>query len=113
MQPFTIRDIQQHAVVNEQSVEIRLALPATPLKTQQWVQHFCALFGFSLSETDWGADRFQAIVTSQSQDASQPCNTHFQCMLCIEWLCEAIWLEPVGTQQSPNTVYQYLQNARQ
>ena len=105
MQPFTKSDIQQHAVVNEHSVEIRLALPSTPLKTQQWVEQFCELFHFSLSDTDWGADRFQALVTTQSDD------THFQCMLCIEWLCEAIWLEPIGTQQSPDAIYRYLQSA--
>lgn len=110
MQPFTIKDIQQHAVINEQSVEIRLPLPATPLKTQQWVQHFCKLLSFSLSDTDWGADRFQAIVTTQQKSAAQSGDTHFQCMLCIEWLCEAIWLEPIGTQQSPQVIYQYLQD---
>ncbi len=85
MQNLTKEDIQQHAVVNEQ-------------------KQFCELFHFSLSDADWGADRFQALVTTQSS------NTDFQCILCIEWLCEAIWLEPVGTQQSPNAIYQYLQN---
>jgi hypothetical protein len=104
MQNLTKEDIQQHAVVNEQSVEIRVALPLTPLKTQHWAEQFCELFHFSLSDADWGADRFQALVTTQSS------NTNFQCILCIEWLCEAIWLEPVGTQQSPNAIYQYLQN---
>ncbi|WP_334020937.1 hypothetical protein [Alteromonas sp. S015] len=105
MQPFTKNDIKQHAVVNEQSVEIRVDLPTTPLKTQQWTQQFCEFFHFSLSDADWGADRFQALVTTR------PSETHFQCMLCIEWLCEAIWLEPIGTQQSPSAIYQYLQSA--
>jgi len=53
MQNLTKEDIQQHAVVNEQSVEIRVALPLTPLKTQQWAEKFCGLFDFKLSETDW------------------------------------------------------------
>jgi len=75
------------------------------LKTQQWVSHFCSLFNFSISETDWGADRFQAIITTQSSD------TAFQCMLCIEWLCEAIWLEPIGTQQSTRAIFDYLTHA--
>ena len=105
MQPFTLQDVQQYARISEQSVEICLELPATPLKTQQWVSHFCSLFNFSISETDWGADRFQAIITTQSSD------TAFQCMLCIEWLCEAIWLEPIGTQQSTRTIFDYLTHA--
>ena len=63
MQNLTKEDIQQHAVVNEQSVEIRVALPLTPLKTQQWAEQFCEIFHFSLSDADWGADRFQALVT--------------------------------------------------
>lgn len=102
MQNLTKEDIQQHAVVNEQSVEIRVALPLTPLKTQQWAEKFCGLFDFKLSETDWGADRFQAVITAKKGD------TDLQCMLCIEWLCEAIWLEPIGTQQSPSIILNYL-----
>ncbi|MFZ8201176.1 hypothetical protein [Alteromonas portus] len=102
MQNFTKEDIQQHAVVNEQSLEIRLTLPTTPLKTQQWAARFCAMFNFKLSETDWGADRFQALLTANKGDADM------QCMLCIEWLCEAIWLEPVGTQQSTSAIFHYL-----
>ena len=102
MQKLTKEDILQHALVNEGSVEIRAALPATPLKTQQWVEQFCALFNFKLSEADWGADRFQAVVTASASD------TDLQCMLCIEWLCEAIWLEPIGTQQSPSVIFNYL-----
>ena len=104
MQNLTKEDIQQHAVVNEQSVEIRVALPLTPLKTQQWAEQFCQLFNFTLSEADWGADRFQAILTAQSS------NTDLQCMLCIEWLCEAIWLETIGTQQSPGVINDYIQS---
>lgn len=104
MPVLTINDIRQHTVVSEHSVEIRLSLPTTPLKTQQWTEQFCQLFNFTLSEADWGADRFQAILTAQSS------NTDLQCMLCIEWLCEAIWLEPIGTQQSPGVINDYLQS---
>ncbi len=105
MQNLTKEDILQHALVNEGSVEIRTALPATPLKTQQWAEHFCTLFNFKLSETDWGADRFQASITASAS------NTDLQCMLCIEWLCEAIWLEALGTQQSPSVIFNYLLQA--
>ncbi|MBT3135121.1 DUF3630 family protein [Alteromonas sp. ALT199] len=105
MQNFTKEDIKKNAVVNELSVEIRLTLPTTPLKTQQWAEQFCTMFNFKLSETDWGADRFQAVITTETSDAD------LQCMLCIEWLCEAIWLEPIGTQQSPSTLFNYLMQA--
>ena len=102
MHNFTKQDIQKNAAINEQSLEIRLSLPTTPLKTQQWVEQFCGLFDFKLSETDWGADRFQAVITANKG------GTDLQCMLCIEWLCEAIWLEPIGTQQSPSIILNYL-----
>ncbi|GFD79676.1 hypothetical protein KUL118_25380 [Tenacibaculum sp. KUL118] len=102
MQPFTFYDVQQNAKISGQSVEICLELPATPLKTHQWLAHFCMLFNFSASESDWGADRFQTILTTKSDDSG------FQCMLCIEWLCEAIWLEPIGTQQSASTIFDYI-----
>ncbi len=62
-------------MVNDQSVEIRVALPLTPLKTQQWAEQFCEIFHFSLSDADWGADRFQALVTTQP--AIQIFNAYF------------------------------------
>ena len=46
MQNLIKEDIQQHAVFNEQSVEIRVALPLTPLKTQQWAEQFCETFHY-------------------------------------------------------------------
>tara|TARA_Y100000296_G_scaffold53078_2_gene60809 strand:+ start:2267 stop:2584 length:318 start_codon:yes stop_codon:yes gene_type:complete len=101
MSPLSKEQLKHHLFLGEQSVEVCLPLPQTPLKTQQWAAHFAAAFDFSLSQADWGADRYQATLTSVSTAPS------IQCILCIEWLCDAIWLEPIGAQQSPRHLFNY------
>lgn len=98
MQQLTLPTLISKAVVTEKAIEFMLPLPPTPLKTQQWVDEFCQRFDFTPAEADWGADRFQ--VTLSTPD--------LQCMLCMEWLCDAIWLEPIGTNQDTQRLYTYL-----
>jgi hypothetical protein len=86
----------------ESGVQITLPLPTTPLKTEQWLTLFVSLFHFQASQADWGADRFQVVLTSLKG------HPPFQCLLCIEWLCEAIWLEPIGSEQRPKIISDYL-----
>jgi hypothetical protein len=87
--------------ITQHSVEIHLPLPPTPLKTQQWANEFAHQFNLEQSEFDWGADRFQVVLNTQQHEP------HLQCILCIEWLCEAMWLEPIGAQQSPQVLADY------
>lgn len=102
MQPLLASNVIAALRNTELSVEIILPLPTTPLKTEQWLSQFVSLFHFQASQADWGADRFQVVLTSLK--GYQP----FQCLLCIEWLCEAIWLEPIGSEQHPNIISDYL-----
>jgi hypothetical protein len=102
MQHLIASDVIAALRNTESSVEITLPLPSTPLKTEQWVTQFVSLFQFQASQADWGADRFQVVLTSLIDQ--QP----FQCLLCIEWLCEAIWLEPIGSGQRPQIIGDYL-----
>jgi hypothetical protein len=104
MQQLTRNTVLNSMRVGETSIEIMQPLPTTPLKTQQWVDNFKQLFLLDASESDWGADRFQVVLSSTS---STP---FFQCVLCIEWLCESIWLEPIGTQQDTAALMRYLQS---
>lgn len=88
-----------HAIQpTEHGVTLKLPLPQTPLKTQQWVAQFCAHFALNEGEPDWGADRYQVVLSNET----------VSCLLCIEWLCEAIWLEPLGANQSPQQLHHYL-----
>lgn len=105
MSQLTKNAVLDNTTLTENSVEIRLPLPPTPLKTQQWVNEFSALFGFTQSEPDWGADRYQVVLNAQTDDAS------LRCILCVEWLCEAIWLEPIGTHNDPHLLLRYLHQA--
>jgi len=66
---------------------VNTEVPATPLKAKQLVDALCHGSGFSQLAPDWGADRFQVMLVKQD----------IRCLLCIEWLCEAVWLEPTGT----------------
>ncbi len=103
---FSVHTVLNNVVVSDKNVLIPLPLPVNPLKTEQWVTRFSELFSFTRSTPDWGADRYQVVLSSQQGDVQ------LQCVLCIEWLCEAIWLEPIGIQQSPQALIDYLMTAK-
>ncbi|BFT32249.1 hypothetical protein D210916BOD24_34250 [Alteromonas sp. D210916BOD_24] len=86
----------------DNSVIVQLPLPTTPLKTQQWVAQFSRYFNLVPSKDDWGADRYQVVLTPASNNALEAC------LLNIEWMCEAIWLEPVSKQLSAQEILEYL-----
>lgn len=87
MQQLTRADLQAVASQTADSIQLALPLPVTPLKTEQLASQIGAALGMNSSTPDWGADRFQVCLSNQQM----------RCVLCIEWLCEAIWLEPTGT----------------
>jgi len=87
MQQLTIENIKAASVSENDILRINLPLPTTPLKTEQWVSRFCTLFSLNATNAHWGADRYQVTLS----------NSTFSCMLFIEWLCDAIWIEPTGS----------------
>ncbi|QPG05798.1 hypothetical protein IT774_00465 [Salinimonas marina] len=87
MQQLNSETIRQALSSQSDIIQVQMALPATPLKTEQFIHELAQAGGFRASNIDWGADRCQAILTKQDISA----------VLCIEWLCEAIWIEPTGT----------------
>lgn len=108
-----ITDIISALHTTQSSVQIAVPLPMSPLKTEQWVNQFTSHFSFQPSQPDWGADRYQVVLTSADQGPSTSDKKAFQCLLCIEWLCEAIWLEPIGNEhvgmtQNPGFISDYL-----
>ena len=98
MQQLTIQNLKALSKINGQALFIDTPLPSTPLKTQQWEQTFCTLFNLTATNQEWGADRYQVTLSNGS----------FSCMLFIEWLCEAIWLEPIGSNENAQDLYDYL-----
>lgn len=94
-------DLLHAASLEGENIQFTLSLPQTPLKTTQWAQRFATLFSFTIGEPDWGADRFQVRLVNDSTE----------CLLCIEWLCEAIWVSPLGSNQDAASLLTYLQNA--
>ena len=106
MQQLTATSLLQHCVVSENALQFILPLPSTPLKTHQWVEAFCKQFNFTQTDPDWGADRVQVTLATSTPIAETGAELH--CLLCIEWLCEAIWLEPIGTNQDTHRLFTYL-----
>lgn len=87
---------QDHALV------IGIAIPSTPLKTEQFISVFCTLFNCRAQPIDWGADRCQTIIAKKDDSHALSFLMH------IDWLCDAIWLEPLGNNQDINAILQYL-----
>ncbi|GGW84356.1 DUF3630 family protein [Alteromonas halophila] len=83
MQQLTAADLRLALIISDDVISLKLPLPAGVAATNQWVKQFCALTGCHLLNHEWGADRYQAHLQ---------CN-NYRLLLCIEWLCEAIWLE--------------------
>ncbi|MDO6566622.1 DUF3630 family protein [Alteromonas sp. 1_MG-2023] len=102
MQQLTIQNIKASSKINGQALFIDMPLPSTPLKAQQWEQTFCSLFSLNATNQEWGADRYQVTLSHGS----------FSCMMFIEWLCEAIWLEPIGSNENAHDLYEYLFNEK-
>ncbi len=98
MQQLTHQNIIQALSIQGNNLLIELPLPSTPLKTTQWAEGFATLFDFTCYEADWGADRYQIRLR----------NNDVECLLCIEWLCEAMWLTPLGQSHSATFLKDWL-----
>lgn len=91
MQQLDNITLSEALALHDTSVQVIVPLPQTPLKAEQLARAFTSQFGFVAGSADWGADRYQVMLSKLDDD--EP----LRCILYIEWLCEAIWLEPTGT----------------
>ena len=87
MQQLNPATLRQALTYQTEIIQVQMALPANPLKTEQFIHALAKAGGFRATNIDWGADRCQALLSKQDISA----------VLCIEWLCEAIWIESTGT----------------
>jgi|GEM_PF-5179267 hypothetical protein len=96
------RTVLNSLVPQEHTVVIAIALPSTPLKTTQFINAFCSFFNCRAQQTDWGADRCQTIIETGDESYA------LSFLINIDWLCDAIWLEPLGNNQDVDALLQYL-----
>lgn len=99
MQQLSPSVLTQALTVRGDVILIDLPLPASIAATNQWLNRFCTLTGAAVTGQEWGADRFQAHLRLSDKAL----------MLCIEWLCDAMWLEPdAGEARSAAELAAYL-----
>jgi len=98
MQQLNVTNIMKASHPESKILRIDLPLPSTPLKTEQWLTQFCQCIGAYATNCEWGADRFQATLN----------NENLSCLLFIEWMCDAIWIEPIGTGTTADEIYKHL-----
>lgn len=82
MQQLTLTSLKQGVQLQEESLRIDLPLPDNLAKARQFIRQFCQLVQGEASNEYLGADRLQVTVRVFDIDY----------LLCIEWLCDAMWL---------------------
>ncbi|AXR08163.1 DUF3630 family protein [Salinimonas sediminis] len=89
MQQLTAAALRSAIQRNDNHLSVALPLPASVAQATHLAEHIAQSGGFTVGPTHWGADRLQVMLIKQDISA----------LLCIEWLCEAMWIEPTGTAE--------------
>ncbi|NVK54377.1 MAG: DUF3630 family protein [Alteromonadaceae bacterium] len=98
MQQLTPQQIASFLQVEDTLVSWHGAMPATQQAAVSLCHRIAQVLQTQTSEPDWGADRMQVKLH----------NAQFELLLNVEWLCEAVWLQPIGFSQSNLTPPQML-----
>ena len=77
-------------------------MPATQQQAVGLCHNIARLLNARQGEADWGADRLQVRLTADD----------FELVFNAEWLCEAVWLEPVGASSAQLNKSQMIQNVK-
>ena len=100
MQQVHLSRIKTVATQVGETITLNMPLPATPARTNQFIAQLVHALQAEAQEPEWGADRVQVVITADE----------VRILLCIEWLCDAIWLEPAGgLNNSPEYLWDWLQ----
>ena len=102
MQQFTPAAIA-NALVSEPGI-IRWVgpMPATQQQAVGLCHNSARLLNARKVENGWGADRLQGRLKADN----------FELRFNLEWLCEAVWLEPVGASTAHISKADMLQNVQ-
>lgn len=98
MQQLTNEQFRQACTNTGTSITLNLPLPDTPVKATRLANQIARWLNADASEIDWGADRMQVLLRQHDK----------RVLLCIEWLCDAIWLEPVGGYCDISVLWQWI-----
>ncbi|MDY6926375.1 MAG: DUF3630 family protein [Pseudomonadota bacterium] len=100
MQQLTPHDIARALVCETNIVRWIGPMPQTQQQAVGLCHTIARLLGARQGDSDWGADRLQVRLSAED----------FEAVLNVEWLCEAIWLEPVGASTAHISKADMLQN---
>ena len=100
MQQLDVNQIKQSARRIDETIVLDFPLPQTPGRTSQFITQLDSAFGAEAQEPEWGADRVQVVIIAEE----------VRMLLCIEWLCDSIWLESAGgINNTADFLWQWLQ----
>lgn len=77
-------------------------MPVTQQQAVGLCHNIAKLLEARQGEPDWGADRLQVRLIANN----------FEVVLNVEWLCEAVWLEPVGASSAHISKTDMLKNVQ-
>ncbi|QJR81193.1 DUF3630 family protein [Alteromonas pelagimontana] len=86
MQQLNFEKLNIQAHREQEAIRLEMALPGSPLATERFIKRLANTLDLTSHSHEWGADRFQAVLEAGD----------IRCLLCIEWLCDAVWLENAG-----------------
>ncbi|MDC8829595.1 DUF3630 family protein [Alteromonas gilva] len=98
MQQLTQQQVASYLQVEDTHVSWQGPMPETQQAAVRLCHAIARLLQAQTSDTDWGADRMQVKLH----------NANVELLLNVEWLCEAVWLQPVGISQNNLTQPQML-----
>ena len=99
MQQLTAEALKQQASRQDELILLAFPLPDTPARATQFANRLGALLDAVPQPPEWGADRMQVIYSAGE----------LRFLLCIEWLCDAMWLEPAGgVASNTDTLWQHI-----
>lgn len=103
MQQLTQQQIANFLHVEDTLISWHGPMPDSQQAAVSLCHRIARLLKAKASETDWGADRMQVKLH----------NEQFELLLNVEWLCEAVWLQPIGFSQSQLTQPEMLHAIKQ
>ena len=86
MQQLSLNQLCESMVYHDDYIILSLPLPTTLARARHLSQNIASLLDADLDNEYIGADRFQISVIHPS----------YEMHLCVEWLCESVWLAPVS-----------------
>lgn len=102
MQQLTPQAIASALVCEGGIVRWSGSMPSTQQQAVSLCHHIARLLQARQGENDWGADRLQVRLIADE----------FEMLFNVEWLCEAVWLEPVGASTAHISKADMLKNVQ-